>query len=44
MATLQGKDPSSPMLQRPNQAVALQDAAHCDIHSSLQGELFNNYS
>lgn len=43
MATLQGKDTSASMLQRPNQAVALQDTAHCDIHSSLQGEPFNSY-
>lgn len=31
------------MLQRSNKAVALQDAAHCDIHSTLQGESFTHY-
>lgn len=43
MAPIQGKDSSSSMLQRPYQAVALQDAAHCDIHASLQGDLFHYY-
>lgn len=38
MATLQGEDRPASVLQRTNQAVALQDAAHCDIHSPLQGE------
>lgn len=44
VATLQGEDSSAPMLQRPNQAVALQDSAYCDIHSPLQGEPFSSDS
>lgn len=42
MAPVQGKDSSSSMLQRPYQAVALQDVAHCDIHTSLQGDIFTS--
>lgn len=38
MATLQREDSSASLLQRFNPTVTLQDPAHCDIHSTLQGE------